>query len=126
MTVKKFNMLPEIAFVLVVCFCIGGGFTKRDTKIEGSVTDPNGAAIAHAEVKLKLIRCKCRDCPKPEECACCPDALTTETNEDGAFSFTVRPGTYSLRASVAGFKVTESEVEVNAGDTKVVKMSIGM
>lgn len=70
--------------------------------IEGKVTDDSGAAIAHAIVRAKT------DLLRP--------ALGTdiaETDENGAFTLRVPPGTYTLEATHNAFAGARDQVTIN-------------
>ncbi len=84
-------------------------------KINGRVTDPNGAAIAGASVKvIDVARNKTID-------------LTT--NSDGLFEAPyLLPGTYQVLVEVSGFKKSLEktvEVAINATRTLDIKLEIG-
>ncbi|MDQ3132109.1 MAG: TonB-dependent receptor [Acidobacteriota bacterium] len=71
-----------------ICFFISiGGQTRNSATISGTVTDPNGAFIAGAQVRLRGIV-----------------AQTVVTNKDGFYSFNnLQPGDYQLKVSAEGF-----------------------
>ena len=83
------------------------GQTSRGT-VTGTVTDPNGAVIAGAEVTLisgatKLTR-------------------TTTTNSEGLYRFeAVDPGPYSVKVNATGFgEIVSTGIEVRANQTSDV------
>jgi hypothetical protein len=84
-------------------------------KVQGSVTDENGAIILGAKVVLH------NDATNVE--------ATTVTNDDGRFKFDfVEPGTYSIIAEKDGFKKTIQQgfrVAIQGDLTVDLKLSIG-
>jgi carboxypeptidase family protein len=83
-----------------------------NTKLNGTVKDPNGAAVSGATVTLT-------DTATNRQ-------VTTTTNDDGFYVFPeLRAGTYNLRAEGAGFKKTEVlSVQVNVDQTATVNIEM--
>src|ERR1035437_3432881 len=82
--------------------------------IIGTVTDPSGAVVANASVKLKSVATG--------------ENRSATTNASGSYRFALlRPGTYSITVEATGFSKTESQVEVSLGQavSKNVTMTIG-
>ncbi len=81
--------------------------TSRGT-VTGSVTDPNGAVVAGAQVTLTSVQTKL--------------SRTTTSNNEGLYRFeAVDPGTYSLKVSSTGFgELTNTGIEVRANQTSDV------
>ncbi len=83
--------------------------------INGVVKDPTGAAIANAQIELKNVNTAVM--------------RTTATNTDGIYVFpNVAPGTYTMRASAAGFNTVtqpETTLEVNQTATFDFHLKIG-
>ena len=101
-----------IRALLVVAFAITLstltlGQTSRGT-VSGTVTDPNGAVIAGAEVTLTSAATKL--------------GRTTKTNTEGLYRFeAVDPGTYSVKVIATGFgEVVSTGIEVRANQTSDV------
>src|ERR671926_1135198 len=90
-------------------------FAQANAKVSGTVTDPNGAAVPGAMVKLINQATKIE--------------TGTTTNDDGYFNFVnVNPALYTLRVEVAGFKGVQSapfDVGVNEVVTQNVALTIG-
>src|SRR5215204_98884 len=89
--------------MLLVLVPITLGQTSKGFVV-GTITDPNGAAIAAATVKITNTA----------------TGVTRETTsqEDGSYRFdAVDPGTYKVEATVAGFKTATREVLVAAAQT---------
>ena len=102
----SFRALLIVALVIALS-PLALGQTSRGT-VTGTVTDPNGAVIAGAEVTLisgatKLTR-------------------TTTTNSEGLYRFeAVDPGPYSVKVNATGFgEVVNTGIEVRANQTSDV------
>src|SRR5882762_4990057 len=110
--------LVVVAFVLVVMSC---SYTPRLLaqavygSILGTVTDPQGAAVAGAKVTVTNQRKGTSD--------------TTITNQDGNYSVThLVPDTYSVRVESSGFKVSEQKdviVSADAGSRVDLQFQVG-
>ncbi|HET6855009.1 MAG TPA: TonB-dependent receptor [Pyrinomonadaceae bacterium] len=93
-----------VLFALLMFVPAALGQTSRGT-VSGTVTDPNGAVIAGAQVTLTSAQTKL--------------SRVTTSNGEGIYRFeAVDPGTYSIKISAAGFGDVESTgVEVMANQT---------
>src|SRR5689334_12619998 len=104
-----------IAFFAVILAGASIVFAQANAKVSGTVTDPNGAAVPGASVKLINQATKI-------------EAATT-TNDDGYFNFVnVNPALYTLRVEVRGFKGVQSapfDVGVSEAITQNVALTIG-
>ena len=96
-----------IVAVLMAFATLALAQTSRGT-VSGTVTDPNGAVIAGAEVTLTSDATKLN--------------RTTTTNSEGLYRFeAVDPGTYSVKVNATGFgEVVSTGVEVRANQTSDV------
>src|SRR5438552_4970975 len=100
----KFILVAAFAFVLAFVMTPLSMYAQTTTTgtVEGTVSDPNGAAVPNVTVTLSgpnLVR-----------------SQTTTSDSDGSFRFSsVPPGRYSLDiASAAGFNAYKQEnIEVN-------------
>src|SRR5271156_4320898 len=95
----RFSGKSSIFFALILCagtlfFSTSQAWAQADVgSISGVVSDPSGAAIAGATVKLVDPTIN--------------TALTVTTNEVGRYSFvSVPPGTYDITVTHAGFALT--------------------
>src|SRR5262249_30981859 len=90
-------------------------FAQANGKVSGTVTDPNGAAVPGATVKLINQATKIE--------------ANTTSNDDGYFNFVnVNPTMYTLRVEVRGFKGVQSapfDVGVNEAVVQNVALTIG-
>ncbi|HET8783439.1 MAG TPA: TonB-dependent receptor, partial [Pyrinomonadaceae bacterium] len=97
-------MTVRVLLMVAVIFTLSTfalGQTSRGT-VTGTVTDPNGAVIAGAEVTLTSAATKL--------------TRTTTTNSEGLYRFeAVDPGTYSVKVNATGFgEVVSTGIEVRA------------
>ena len=94
-------------FALTLSPLLTLGQTSRGT-VAGTVTDPNGAVIAGAEVTLTSVQTKL--------------SRVTTSNGEGIYRFeAVDPGTYSLKITATGFgDIVNTGVEVRANQTSDV------
>lgn len=97
-----------------LCWCFDHACAGQ-CEVSGTVTDPNGAAVPGASVKLINQATKIES--------------ATTSNEDGYFNFVnVNPAMYTLRVEVQGFKGVQSapfDVGVNEAVTQNVALTIG-
>jgi hypothetical protein len=115
---RRLGAAVGIAFVALL---IGGGPTSAraqttSASVSGTVQDPQGAVLPGVTVTL-TSRTQ-------------GNALTTTTDGEGRFVFTiVRPDTYSLEASLQGFKtLQQTNLVVNANDkfsAGILRMEVG-
>jgi hypothetical protein len=83
--------LSSIVPCVVVLLCILGWSQSESASLSGFVTDPSGAAIVGAQVKITEVRTEI--------------SSTTSTNSVGLYLFTnLHPGEYRLSVSSLGFK----------------------
>src|SRR5215813_9562058 len=105
---KSMTIRALIISVMVITLAtMAVGQTSRGT-VSGTVTDPNGAVIAGAEVTLTSAATKL--------------TRTTTTNSEGLYRFeAVDPGTYSVKVSATGFgEITSTGIDVRANQTSDV------
>lgn len=99
-----------VVFMLVV---IVVGFGQSSTSLQGTVTDPNAAAVAGATATLTNVSTGL--------------ARTTKSDANGHFQFSqLPPGTYRLQIEQPGFKTVEVaniELLVNTPATQNVQFS---
>src|SRR5215470_12728308 len=104
---RRFPALRSaLGTTLVGVLCLAGTSHAQTTSasVSGSVKDSQGGVLPGATVTLKSHTQA--------------NVLTATTDSEGRFLFPiVRPDSYSLRISMAGFKTVErSNVVVNAND----------
>ena len=110
-----FLLKHTIALFAVIFAGVSITLAQANAKVSGTVTDPNGAAVPGASVKLINQATKIES--------------ATTSNEDGYFNFVnVNPAMYTLRVEVQGFKGVQSapfDVGVNEAVTQNVALTIG-
>ncbi len=104
-----------ITLLMLLAVAASIAFAQANAKVSGTVTDPNGAAVPGATVKLINQATKIE--------------VETTSNEDGYFNFVnVNPAMYTLRVEVAGFKGLQSapfDVGVSEAVTQNVSLTVG-
>ena len=106
------NYFPPLLCALLIAALATAQQVKTPVTIV--VTDPNGAVIPHAQVRLT---------PAPNS-----TPALMETGEEGKLRVDVLPGEYSLSVSRAGFKQSDSSVLVGRateGQTITVSLEVG-
>src|SRR5258708_15040810 len=111
----RFGLLAICLGVLLVFSGVPVWAQSASGSISGIVTDPSGAAIVNASVRLV----------QPET----NSSQATTTNEAGRYSFiSVQPGVYSLTVAHPGFtqaKMQGQKVEVGTALTINVTLEVG-
>ncbi len=113
-------MTRKIKFLATAIFCmllgIGQIFAQSTVTggIQGRVTDPQGAVVPNASVKVTNLGTNAE--------------VTTTSSEDGAYRVTnLQPGTYSIEVTATGFAVAKVEravVEVGQSTAIEIPLSI--
>lgn len=95
---NKFRINQLIKFVLVVLCLVISTFAQTETgRIQGTVTDQSGAAVAGATIKITAVTTN--------------REVTVQTNEDGSYSaLSLSPGQYRVEVSQANFKTTTQNI----------------
>jgi carboxypeptidase family protein len=110
-----FSLKRMAALLVLIIGASSIAFGQANAKVSGTVTDPNGAAVPGAVVKLVNQATKIE--------------IATTTNEDGYFNFVnVNPAVYTLRVEVTGFKGVQSapfDVGVSEAVTQNVSLTVG-
>ena len=103
------------AVALTIASVVGAWAQFETATLTGSVTDPAGAAIAGASVRLR------NEATNTE--------VSSQTDDDGRYTFNaVRPGNYQLSVSAAGFKLNVSTgltLQVNQSARMDVQLAVG-
>jgi hypothetical protein len=103
-----------ILVVLASCLCLSAQNVVLTGAISGRVTDPAGAIVQKASLILRNLATGVEQ--------------SAETNRAGLYQFSaLMPGTYSVTASVKGFRDLEALVRVQVGNTTLqdVKLQVG-
>ncbi len=97
----KTSFITAVAFVALLLFilCVAPLYAQQGGSVAGNVTDPDGAAIAHAFVTLQN-----------------PSGISAQqiaTDAQGHFEFrTLEPGVFRLTAEAPGFQTVSRETAV--------------
>ncbi|HYP54623.1 MAG TPA: carboxypeptidase-like regulatory domain-containing protein, partial [Pyrinomonadaceae bacterium] len=117
--------LPRFVAValMTAAVCSASALSQdRNATIRGVLLDPNGEAIAGADITLMLRKCRCDDCDDKVKCDCCPARKATTTTEGGRFTFEVPPGAYQVTVVAAGFKPLSADVNLSANEVQEVTL----
>lgn len=107
---RRFFLIAVLTLVLGVTNLPAQGTTGQ---ISGTVTDPNGAVVAGASVKITSSETG--------------QTRNTATNEDGIYSFQLLPvGRYSVEITAQNFQAFKAEAVVNVTQTTVVDAQLGV
>src|SRR5512132_3481423 len=109
-------LIKRIVALLVLIGAVNViALAQANAKVSGTVTDPNGAAVPGAVVKLVNQGTKIE--------------IETTTHDDGYFNFAnLNPAMYILRVELQGFKGVQSatfEVGVNEVVTQNIALTLG-
>jgi hypothetical protein len=104
-----------VVLLALIAAAASTAFAQANAKVSGIVTDPNGAAVPGAAVKLINQATKIE--------------VETTTNDNGFFNFVnVNPAMYTLRVEVKGFKGVQTapfDVGVSEAVTQNVPLTVG-
>jgi len=110
-----FLVKRTVVLLVLIAAAAPLAFAQANAKVSGTVSDPNGAAVPGATVKLINVATKI-------------EAEAT-TNDNGYFNFVnVNPAQYTLRVEVSGFKGVQSapfDVGVSEAVTQNVSLTVG-
>jgi hypothetical protein len=109
---KNFKFLTAV-LAFMFCLTVATFGQRTSGNIEGTVTDPNGAAVPQATVTATSTG------------STTGFNQTTTTDSNGRFHFSQIPvGTYSLSASGSGFKTQRQDVTVTLDNTTFVNPTL--
>ena len=110
-----FSLKTTLGLLILIIASTSTALAQANAKVSGTVTDPNGAAVPGAVVKLTNQATKIE--------------VDTTTNESGYFNFVnINPAIYILRVEVQGFKGVQSapfDVGVNEAVTQDIALTVG-
>src|SRR6266849_9608987 len=111
---RRFSVTLTIVFVLVMSVTVFAQTTISTGSIQGTVSDPSGALVSGA--KVKIIN------------KATGQIISTTTSSAGTYSSgALIPADYMVRVEAKGFKTTELPVSVQVGVTAPgnVKLQVG-
>ena len=102
------------SFALLLLFGLTNLHAQGTTGgLSGTVTDPNGAVVSGATVKITQVETNL--------------SRTGTTNEEGFYSFQLLPvGKYNVEITAANFQAFKAEAVVNVTQTTVVDAALGV
>jgi hypothetical protein len=106
------SFLRRLSYFVLFAFLVGTLRAQAPTGgVSGVVTDPSGAVIAKAAVRL---------------ISSTGASLDTTTNKDGAYEFKgLAPGMYTIKAVARGFALfTKEDLQIAAGQTQQLNISL--
>jgi carboxypeptidase family protein/TonB-dependent receptor-like protein len=110
-----FSLKRTVTLFLVIVASAATAFAQANAKVSGTITDPNGAAVPGAVVKLINQATKIE--------------VETTSNDSGYFNFVnVNPAMYTLRVETRGFKGVQSapfDVGVSEAVTQNIALTLG-
>jgi hypothetical protein len=124
---KRLGLLLAIA-IAFLGFCLSGGLmaAQNDGTLRGVLLDPQGSAIADAEIHLRWndangeVCWNAPHCPKTKK----PQkrSLSVRTEMDGEFSVRLPPGNWDVLAYRDGFAPVCTVVSVEAGKPTTIEL----
>ena len=112
---KLSTALIAVTFLLIMGLCSQLAAQSLQTgDIQGTVTDPSGAVVPGATVKLRSLSTGA--------------AQTTTANGTGDYRFTLlKPGQYAVSATETGFQTVERTIDVAVGQiaTAPITLQVG-
>jgi hypothetical protein len=101
-------------FICLIVVFAGAAHAQVTTgRISGAATDPNGAVVPNAAVKVTNLDTNA--------------SLQTKTSEDGSFAFQLLPpGRYQVEVAAQGFQSYQAEALVNITQTTTVNVRLSV
>ena len=114
--ITKRNLLAGLIALIVAALAVAGAWAQTGTSsLRGTITDPKGASVGGATVVITSPGIGV--------------TLTTKTDRDGAYQFLeVRPSTYTLTVTAAGFRTLKQsgvQLPVATPVTDDLKLELG-
>ena len=104
------KLIPNVLFLLAA-ICTVSSSQTLDSRIEGHVTDLNGAVVANAAITASNLGTG--------------ESRTTVTNEEGSFRFPIIvPGQYTITVEATGFKGLRQGISLSAGESTNVALTV--
>lgn len=110
MQAKSFVRWSVLLFVAVLSMA-GSTWAQYNANIQGTVTDPSGASVAHAKVMLENLATHI--------------SATTATDAEGGYRFlSLAPGSYKISVESAGFSTSSTTVTLDANQNLNVPIAV--
>jgi Carboxypeptidase regulatory-like domain len=104
-------LVGSLRFLLLMLLGTVSAWAQFTASIQGSVSDPSGAAVAQAKISLENLS----------------NHVTANTTSDGDGSYrfiSLAPGSYKISVEAAGFSRTESTVRLETSQTLNVPITL--
>jgi outer membrane receptor protein involved in Fe transport len=109
----SFRFLAGFAVVLLGALsAVPLAQAQSTATLNGTLTDPSGAAVARAEVSAERLP------------AAAGSVLRTASDADGRFALALAPGDYRVRVTHPSFARAEQQVTLTAGETREVHLRL--
>lgn len=97
-------------FAAISLIATSGNAQVSSSGIRGKVLDPTRAAIVKARVKITST----------------PEPNSTLTDQEGAFSISLTPGTYTIEFTAEGFASLSRQITVSAGQFESIEAGLSL
>src|SRR4051812_15971072 len=102
-----------VLFVVAMFFAVGAFAQTETGSVTGTVSDPSGAVVPHAQVTLTSVGKQF--------------TRTTTANANGQYSFqSLQPGTYEVTVNGQGYSPFKRRVEVTVGSRNTVDATLAV
>jgi outer membrane cobalamin receptor len=109
----RFRFLAGFAVVLLGALsAVPLARAQSTATLNGTLTDPSGAAVARAEVSAERLP------------AAAGSVLRTASDADGRFALALAPGDYRVRVTHPSFARAEQQITLAAGETREVHLRL--
>ena len=100
-----------LRFVILLLLTAGPTWAQFTASIQGTVTDPSGAAVVSAKIVLLNLATQI--------------SATTNTDSEGGYRFiSLAPGTYKVSVEATGFAKTETTITLETSQNLSVPLSL--
>src|SRR5580693_8957540 len=110
---QGFVNFEKTALWLFFLMVVPAAFAQFNAGVQGSVQDSTGASIAGATITLTNTDNKVTQ--------------ATQSDAGGVFRFaSLGPGSYTVSATAKGFSTAQTEIVLNAGETRDVPLTVSV
>jgi vitamin B12 transporter len=112
-SVRVLFFLRFAVFLIALFFALPSSAQSQSCKISGIVTDPQGSAIADAQVTAEIVPAAGR-------------AVHGVSASDGRFSLPLSPGRYRVAIAHDAFATADQEITVTAGEARELQVRLAL
>jgi hypothetical protein len=117
---RTFRPLILLSAILMTIGLTSQAQEKQEARLYGNVRKLSATDSQEKRLEITIIpECKCSQCSDPTKCDCCPDQVTTTTDEQGHYDLKLSPGTYTMEVGN-----TKTKVTLKAGEEKTQNIEI--